>query len=145
MHRLPPRGVPRDPRWFLVLMAMAGLAAASTGCSRCAPGKEAHLTAASREDSACKREVLAALQAIKQHLGMPRPITTAHVNAVMEHDTVTLEYGRDGVQYKMQVAVRKDDGACKLMVIKREKRAPGKTETSWGNYGAVKLKSCRCE
>ena len=130
---------------FWILIGGVVLTSALGGCSRCAPGKKASLTEESRKDPACEKEIQGALQALRKHLGMGAQMTKGDVESVLSHDEVVKSYARDGVRYTMTISLRKDDGACKLMVVKREKQEPGKTSTSWGNYGAVKLTVCHCK
>ncbi len=124
----------------LVLLLALGL----SGCSHCVGGKEAHLTKES-DNPACRKELAEALEALRKGLGMNTAVGKADVDSLLSSGKVVKAYGRDGVQYRMHIMVRKKDGKCILLVGKRERSEPGKSSTQWGNYGSVTLNVCKCK
>ena len=142
---------PASSQWtsgtiFYGLLAVAGVLLLVLGLnSLCTPGTKATLTEESRKDPACGREIQAALETLRNHLGMSSRITEADVEAVLSRGSVVKSYTKDGIPYKMTMALRIHEGACKLMVVKEEKRERGRGRTSWGNYGEVKLTTCHCQ
>lgn len=124
-----------------VLVGLACLAAIVPACVQ-APASR--LTAASREDPACTAELLAALELLRDELGLGFEVLDADADALGEHGTVEKGYTRDAVQYSVEFGLDVESGTCVLRLWSRTERRPGSTQTQTGNFGEVDLEQCQC-
>lgn len=120
---------------------LAGLALLSA----CADPPDARLTPASREDPACEAELVAALEALRDALGLGFEVLEADADTLAERGALAKSYTRDAVSYTSEFGLELADHTCTLQLWSMTQRRPGSTVTHTGDFGAVTLDVCMCE
>jgi len=122
--------------WLVITLLSVGL----SGCS--AP--EGKITESSKTKK-CGKELRNALKAMKKDLGMPYEVRSGDAKNIFSIGGIEKHYARDGVQHTLSFGLDNSDGACRLKLYRKARNEPGRTETSYGDFGSVKLKKCECE
>lgn len=126
---------------MLRVHVLAGLALLSA----CTDPPDARLTPAAREDPACKAELLAALEALRDALGLGFEVLQADADTLAERGVLTKRYTRDAVSYSSKFGLDLADHTCTLKLWSMTEQRPGSTVTHSGDFGAVALDVCACE
>jgi hypothetical protein len=120
---------------------LACLAAILTACVQAPTDR---LTATSREDPACAVELLAALEAFRDDLGLGYEVLEADADTLGEHGTLQKGYTRDAVRFTVEFGLDAGDDACTLRLWSMTEQRPGSTSTHTGDFGTVSLEICQC-
>lgn len=113
--------------------------------SACTDPPDARLTAASREDPACKTELVAALEALRDALGLGFEVQASDADTLAERGDLAKRYSRDAVAYTSEFGLDLADDVCAVQLWSMTEQRPGSTVTHTGDFGAVPLELCRCE
>ncbi len=93
----------------------------------------------------CRAEMSAALDTMREELGLDIKVQDTHVDALFGDGTVAIPYARDGIRHIPSFRLQRNGEACALQFFKRATVRPGQSESTQADYGSVGLKVCTCQ
>jgi hypothetical protein len=92
----------------------------------------------------CREDLEQALEAFRTDLGLDYYVDRDDAQTLLDESRLEKDYAGLGVRYVAHFGLVKNSDGCHLKFYKRTSRQPGKTSSSTGNYGTMRLNRCRC-
>ena len=93
---------------------------------------------------ACEAELVSGMNQILKRNNLEEEATKGHASKIFHTGTVNFYTSWAGTQVSIALGLVVEDDSCFLRFYKRQSNEPGRSVTTLGNFGSVKLKLCRC-